>query len=65
MFDWKSVCFMIPVVLIPVAKAAVVIPSTVEQLHRQTVQQCQSRDWPQHQSPQHEEFCRLYMAGRY
>lgn len=57
--------FLAPVVIIPVATAAVVIPATVEQLHRATVQQCQQRDWPQHQAPQHEEFCRVYVPELY
>jgi hypothetical protein len=56
---------MVPVIAIPIATAVVVIPPTVEQLHIQTMRQCQSHDWPQHQAPQHEEFCRLYMAGQY
>ena len=65
MFDWKSVAFMVPVIAIPIATAVVVIPPTVKQLHIQTVQQCQDRAWPQHQAPQHEEFCRFYMTGQY
>jgi hypothetical protein len=61
----NTILFMVPVLVIPIATAVVVIPSTVEALHRATVHQCQSRDWPQHQAPQHEEFCKLYLAGQY
>jgi hypothetical protein len=65
MFDWKSICFMVPVLVIPIATAVAVIPPTVNALHEQTLQQCRDKDWPIHQAPQHEEFCALYFAGKY
>lgn len=64
-FNCQSIAFMLPVLIIPITTAVVVIPPTLEQLHQATLKQCRERDWPQHQAPQHEEFCRLYLAGKY
>lgn len=64
-FNWPVICFVIPVLVIPIATAVVVIPPTVEQLHIQTIRQCQEKDWPKAQAPQHEEFCDLYLSGKY
>lgn len=60
--SWRAICFVIPVITIPIATAVVVIPPTIEQLHQATVRQCRDKDWPQSQAPQHEEFCRVYLA---